>query len=241
MNRESAATGVNTFYSIFLLCAVTLIAQYSPTAFAEECFTNLDTSRQALEKALAECQAQIEKNEEILQEQTSARKGTESDILLINNEINRGLVRIRQIDSAIKALGEEIVDKEDTIEDLAQQLAENQQFLRTLLQRINESEQQGFARFLFSNATLSSFFNRVNEYQSLRKTMEDSIRKVGVLQERVAANIDDLQQKKDERGSARQQQQATVSQVQYQRKEKERLLDLQMTQEKTNSRKVKWI
>ena len=62
--------------------------------------------------------------------------------------------------------------------------------------------------------------------------------KWGVLQERVAANIDDLQQKKDERGSARQQQQATVSQVQYQRKEKERLLDLQMTQEKQTVEKL---
>ena len=215
-----------------------VLAQYPFTVFAEECFTDLGTSREALEKALAECQAQIKKNEGILEEQTSARKGTESDILLINNEINRGLVRIRQIDTAIKGLGEEIDDKESAIENLAQQLSENQQFLRTLLQRINESEQQGFARFLFSNATLSSFFTRINEYQSLRETMEDSIQKVEILQQRVSANIDDLQQRKDERGSARQQQQATVNQVQYQRREKERLLNLQMTQEKQTVEKL---
>lgn len=232
--RSSKGVGIRASSAcrIFLLCLVALLAQYTPTTSAEECFTDLDTSRQALEKALAECQAQIEKNEKILQEQTSARKGTESDILLINNEINRGLVRIRQIDAAIKELGEEIGDKEEAIEDLAQQLSENQKFLRSLLQRINESEQQGFARFLFSNATLSSFFHRINEYQSLREAMEDAIHQAEALQKRVAANIDDLQQKKDERGSARQQQQATVNQVQGQRKEKERLLDLQKIQEK---------
>ena len=223
---------------LLLFCLTVFTAHYPLTASTEECFTDLDTSREALEKALAECQAQIEKNEKILEEQTSARKGTESDILLINNEINRGLVRIRQIDAAIKNLGKEIDDKENTIEDLAQQLSENQQFLHSLLQRINESELQGFARFLFSNATLSSFFARVNEYQSLRETMEDSIRNIGVLQERFAANIDDLQQRKNERGSARQQQQATVNQVQYQRKEKERLLDLQVADEKQTAEKL---
>ena len=60
-SREGAVARAGTFCSIFLLCSATLIAQYSSTVFAEECFTNLDTSRQALEKALAECQAQIEK------------------------------------------------------------------------------------------------------------------------------------------------------------------------------------
>ena len=207
-------------------------------ASAEECFTNLSNSREALEKALAECQAQIEKNEKILEQQTTARKSTESDILLINTEIKKGLVRIRQIDLAIKSLGEEIGDKEDTVEDLAQQLTKNQQFLRALLQRINESEQEGFARFLFSNVTLSSFFTRVNEYQSLRETVEESIRRVVSLRERVVANIDDLEEKKNERGSARQQQRAAVNQVQDQREQKRRLLDVQVAQEKQTTEKL---
>ena len=207
-------------------------------ASAEECFTNLSSSREALEKALAECQAQIEKNEKILEQQTTARKSTESDILLINTEIKKGLVRIRQIDLAIKSLGEEIGDKEDTVEDLAQQLTKSQQFLRALLQRINESEQEGFARFLFSNVTLSSFFTRVNEYQSLRETVEESIRRVVSLRERVVANIDDLEEKKNERGSARQQQRAAVNQVQDQREQKRRLLDVQVAQEKQTTEKL---
>ena len=211
----------------------------SPVAtFADECFTNLGNTREALERALVECQTQIEKNEKILRQQTTQRKGTESDILLINNEINRGLVRIRQINNTISALGEEIGDKEVAVEDLTKQFTENQRFLRALLQRINESEQEGFVRFLFSNLTLSSFFTRINEYQSLRKTVENSIRRVEALRERVAASIDDLEEKKNERGLAKQQQQATVNQVQYQRKEKQRLLDLQVAQEQQTVEKL---
>ena len=209
-----------------------------PVIFADECFTNLGNSREALEQALVECQAQIEKNEKILQQQTTERKSTESDIFLINNEINRGLVRIRQISNAISALGEEIGDKESAVKDLSKQFTENQEFLRALLQRINEAEQEGFLRFLFSNLTLSSFFTRINEYQSLRKTVENSIRKVEALRERVVANIDDLEEKKNERGLAKQQQQATVNQVQYQRKEKQRLLDLQVAQEQQTVEKL---
>ncbi|MCY4576980.1 MAG: lytic murein transglycosylase [Candidatus Kaiserbacteria bacterium] len=236
----SLMRGEKSVCSAFLLLVLSAFSLhfFSFPVSAEECFTDLGTSREALEQALAECQAQIEKNEKILEQQSSERKNTESDILLINNEINKGLVRIRQIDLAIEALGKEIVDKEETVEDLARQLAENQQFLWALLQRINELEQEGFARFLFSNVTLSSFFTRINEYQSLRKTVEDSIRRVGSLRERVAANIDDLEEKKDEHGSAWQQQRATVNQVQSQRKQKQQLLDIQVAQEKQTTEKL---
>ena len=237
-SRDGICTMTGVGVACIILICVSFFSGYSPTVFAEECFTNLDTDRESLERALEECQAQIEKNEKILQQQTGARKNTESDIFLINNEINRALVRIRQIDVAIGSLGEEIVNKEKAIGDLTKHLSDNQHFLRSLLQRINESEQKGFAAFLFSNLTLSSFFARVNEYQSLRKNVENSIRKVDALRARVVANIDDLQEKKVERSTARQQQRAAMNQVEYQRKEKQRLLDLQVVREKQTAEKL---
>ena len=224
--------------ALWISAGLLLVCTYTPATFAEECFTNLNADRSSLERALEECQEQIRKNEKILQQQTGERKNTESDILLINNEINRALVRIRQIDIAINELGEEINTKEKTVESLEKQLSDNQQFLRSLLQRINEAEQKGFVSFLFSNLTLSSFFVRVHEYQSLRENMENSIRKVNALQERVVANIDDLEERKIERSSVRQQQQATVNQVEYQRKEKQRLLYLQKEREKQTAEKL---
>ena len=230
-------TGSNSTFPVLAGCAVSALfvffgACISPVAVSQECFADLDISRERLEQALDECQEQIRKTEKVLQEQTGVRKNTESDILLINNEINKALVRIRQSDIAIGSLGKDITGKEAVIESLTEQLSEHQYFLRLLLQRINESELKGFTTFLFSNTTLSSFFARLSDYRSLQETVEDSIRKVESLKARVEANIDDLQEKKVEQSLLRQQQQAAANQVQYQRKQKQRLLDLQLAREK---------
>ena len=134
-----------------LLCMV-------PVSFAEECFTDLDTDRASLERALEKCQEQIEISERKLKEQNTERKGTESAILLISTEINKALLRIRRSDITIGELGKEIGGKEETLEELKVLLQKHRDSLKILLQRINELEQKDFVNFLFSNLTLSSFF-----------------------------------------------------------------------------------
>ena len=129
-------------------------------------------------------------------------------------------------------MGKEINTKEKTLEDLKILLDKHQSSLKILLQRINEMEQKGFVNFLFSDLTLSSFFSRVSEYQSLRKTMENSLRNINDVTLRIIASVDELQGKKVAQGQLRQQQKATAVQVQYQKKEKERLLELQIASAK---------
>ena len=101
-----------------------------------------------------------------------------------------------------------------------------------MLQKINRSEQQGFASILFSNRTLSSSFSKVNEYQSLHGTVENSIRKISGLKSRIDAKIDDLHTEKEEEQRVRQQQQAAANQVKYQKTLKNQVLEHQKLLEK---------
>ena len=225
------------FFTLFVFLCFIPFASFA--ASDEECFTDLDTSsRETLEKALVKCEEQIEMNEKVLSQQSAQRKSTESDILLITTEINKGQLRIRQSDIAISALGEEITDKESALEELQTQKEVRQDSLKTLLQRINEMEQKGFVSFFFSDLTLSDFFSRANEYDSLRGTVEQSIRNISSLTNRIVASVDDLQDKKVARSQLLQQQKADVVQVQYQKKEKERLLDHQVKLEKQTEEKI---
>lgn len=234
LSRNRATIILMYAFAIAAWVGVSMVTP-TPTALAEEeeCIIDSDASQSELEEALERCQEKIEKNTEILEERRSDRESTESDILLINNEINRALLRIQQIDGAIKKLGKEIGDKESTINDLSEQMDEYQSFLQTLLQSINEAEQKGFVSLFFSNLTLSSFFSQTDEYQSLRETVEDYMKTINNLKLRIEANVDDLQEKKVEQGLVRQQQRASASQVQSQKKQKESLLGFQVTLERS--------
>lgn len=236
--RRNSDTRI-TVFSVLLVALLIIQPLALFAASDEECFTDLDTSsRETLEKALEKCEQQIEMNEVVLSQQSTQRKNTESDILLISNEINRALLRIRQSDIAINELGEEIVGKEQALEDLKEKREQHMNTLQTLLQRIDETEQRGFVNFFFSGLTLSDFFSRANEYAELHEIMEKSMRNINALTNRIIASVDELEGEKTTRSQLRQQQQATATQVQYQKKEKERLLEHQVALEKQTEEKI---
>ena len=228
----------NSIVCAAALLVVWIMLRAVPITFSDDCFIDLNTDRTALELALEKCQEKIEENEKILQEQSAERKGTEQDIIAIKTEINRALARISQIGSTIKKLGSEIDTKEGRLDELKASREEHKKSLKTLLQRINEFEQKGFVNFLFSDLTLSSFFSRMNEYQSLRETVEDSIQKIGNVTLRITASVDELQDKKIVQGGLLQQQRVTAAQVREQKKKKELLLEHQVTLEKQTGDKL---
>lgn len=220
-----------------MMFCVALVAM-PVVARAEECFTDLDTDRETLEQALEHCQKQINESEKKLQAQKADRTGTEYDILLIDQEINKALLRVRSSDVIIGDLGKEIGSKEGTVEDLTAKMAEQHEFLGNLLQRINEAEQKGFVSLLLSDVSLSSFFSRTNEYQSMRETMEKSIKNIRSLKLRLEASVDELQGKKTEQWIVRQQQQAAANQVQHHKDLKKQVLEHQLALEKRTKEEI---
>ena len=220
----------------FLIVVGTVI--YTPKVSARECFVDLESSKQVLEGALDDCKRQIEMTEVILQEQQRERTDVEYDILLIDQEINKGLLRIRSSDIVIRDLGSEIKSTDDVIEDLRERLKHQQNGFIDVLQRINEVEQQGFLSLVLSDVRLSSFFSRTNEYEALRDKLEESIIDMARLQSRLESSVDELEEKRTEQYQTRQQQRADVEQVQYKRNEKEEILDYRLAVEEATKDQI---
>lgn len=235
-------------YVVYYLCAVVLfVSLHLLTVQAQKgtgsgmdarCAEILsDKNRNPRERELQECldhvHASIEKSEEKLEKQQKERTNTEQGIAIINQEINKALLRIRSSDVIIQDLGEEIGGKESMIDELADELQEREAFLASLLQRINELEQRGFVTLLFSNTTLSSYFFKENEYRSLHKVTEDSVRDINSLKSRLTASIGELEEKKVEQGRIRQHQQVSMGRVKDKRGEKEKILKSQLADEES--------
>ena len=221
--------------SIFILSFI-----HSTKTYAEECFVDLEADRSELEIALSDCQDKIDENERKLQKFQASRTNTEFDILLIDQEINKAILRVRSSDVVLNKLGNDIGSISDTVESLNTELQDKQSLLNTLLQRINETEQIGVVNFLLTKISISSFFSRIDEYNTLRESVEDSIRSIESLSNRLEQNVGELQQKRIEQSLLRNQQQTTVNQVKQKREAKEEILQYQLaieanTQEQINA------
>ena len=112
---------------VLFVIVFSAVLLFTATVSAEECFTaTLGDDKKDLEKALEKCQEEIEKTEKVLQKQQVTRTNTEYDILLINHEINKALLRIRSSDIAIGQLGDEIINKEGTVSHLSEKIKDHQ-------------------------------------------------------------------------------------------------------------------
>ena len=209
--------------------AVTLLTPLS--VISEECVIDPNSDKATLELALQECEKQIQETEKVLQKQQVDRTNTEYEILVIDHEINKALLRIKSSDSIIGNLQSEISTKEEELDTLTDDLENHQALLGGVLRRINEVEQKGLTSFLLSGTTISSFFTFLNEYRSISDTLEDHTRDINNLINHIEVNVTELGEKKTAQGLIRQQQQADANQVKGQRVRKNRVLEHQISLE----------
>ncbi len=208
--------------------------------FADESCLNKLTSQQdeilsskdraLLEKQIDLCQREIEKDQQRLLNQNVKLTDTEKDIAIIDYEVNQALLRIRSSDLSIYKTNQEIIKKEEVVEVLNNELLTQQEILKHLMQQINEKEQEGFLSLILSDFSLSSFFSRTGDYESLRLSLADSIKDINSLRTRRTANVMQLNQQQELQNGTRNQQQAEKNRVSERRVEKESILAYQKEQ-----------
>ena len=216
--------------SIFFVFISIVFSVYAQT---DDCLKNLPSDREALERVLAECQRQIEAEERKLQQTQKERIDTEYQILVIQNEINKALLRVKESDLAIYSINKDIVDREESNKVLSEKITRQREVLKDLFRKTHETEQAGLLPVILSEATISNFFSKVSDYESIRFNIEDSIRDIEILQNRLRAGLESLEERKTEKETVRVSQKIAANQVQEKRAEKEVVLNQQLKEEKT--------
>ena len=113
-NRYAQALNGTVYFTLLVCCAVMVTAG---VVSAEECAIDPKADKKDLEHALEQCEKQIKETEGVLRKQQAERTNTEYEILVIDHEINKALVRIQSSESVIKELQGEIVENEGKIGD----------------------------------------------------------------------------------------------------------------------------
>src|SRR5690606_36241409 len=110
-----------------------------------------DAEKAALEKQLAELEAEIKEQEAILGSQKVKSASLQRDVEILRAEINKAKSRIKAREIEIQSLSGEITKKEKTIITLNSTMEERRQALGELVRRTNEFDQMGFVHSLLSD------------------------------------------------------------------------------------------
>jgi membrane-bound lytic murein transglycosylase B len=136
-----------------------------------------DTAPTAAEEASLQAQLneklqEIAAEQQVLSAEQAKGKTLQGDINILDDQIKTAQLNIQAHDLAAQALGKDIDQKNDTINDLSNQIDMSQESLAQLIREDNEIDQFSLPDMVFSGEDLSDFFADVDSFDSIKQSIQ---------------------------------------------------------------------
>ncbi len=187
------------------------------------------------EAELSQTEADITKWQSILDHSKAGTASLQHDASVLNAKIQQAKLFIKRKNIAIAQLASDIADKNTHITQLENRIRTGHDSLAQLLRKTNEIDQYSLPEVVLGEQNLSDFFGDIESFQSVNKSLSSLFVKIRetkdlTVKEKVALDAQKTKEA-DTRAAAVVQQQ----QVQANEKQKEYLIQVNKTQEKTYS------
>lgn len=130
--------------------------------------------RAELERDLSALEAEIAKQQAVLDQKRDERVSLERDIAILDAEIKKAQLSIRARDLAIQKLTTDIGSKSDTITALDEKLLRERQSLAEILRKTNELDNATLVEFLLASENISVFFADIDSFATLKASLRES-------------------------------------------------------------------
>jgi peptidoglycan hydrolase CwlO-like protein len=185
------------------------------------------SKRRALEQELANLEKELAAVTEQLQSQKGQSASLKRDIDVLNTKINQSKLDIRSKNVLIEKLGGEIDTKNKTIYSLSEKIERERESLAQLIVKSYElQDETSFVHVIMSGETLSDFYQDLDDYDSIKNSIEDSLGIVRSDKVKVETQKTELEKKQDEQVDAKAKLEAAKKAVENNEKEHQALLKL---------------
>lgn len=175
-----------------VVCAVIVTLIFSQTAFALT-----DEERAALERQLAEVEAQIEKNKTDLTVTQRERTSLERDVAVLNAKIQAAQLGIKQRDLTIKKINGDVGDLQRGIGTLDSKVAAGQESLAQILRRTREIDDLTLVELALGQS-LTELFEDIDDFERIQLQLDSSFKDMAITRSDLAARKSALEDKKRE-------------------------------------------
>ncbi len=182
---------------------------------------------------LDQTEKDIAKWQAILDSTKANTKSLQQEAALLNAKIQQAKAFIKQKNIAIAKLEQDITVKNQHIQSLEQQINDGHDSLAQILRKTNEISHYSLPEVILANKNLSDFFADVDSFQSVNKSLKDLFDQIRVTKAETESEKKALDQQKDKETDVKHAAEVEKNQVQSDEKQKEYLIAVNQTQEKT--------
>jgi len=155
------------------------------------------------------------------QKQTGTLKG---DVNYLTSQINALKAKITARALKIAQLKVDIKDKVNQIETLSEKIDREYESLAQLLRNTNDFDNKDFIYLIFSEDELSSFYNDIESFNSIKKAIKNSVDLINGIKTQTEEVKNDLEKKRDAETDAKAELETTQKQVAKSEADKKQLL-----------------
>jgi membrane-bound lytic murein transglycosylase B len=182
---------------------------------------------------LQQTEEDIAKWQGILDQTKKGTASLQNDAAVLQAKINEAKAFIKQRQIQIQQLTGQIDSKTKTITELEAKINRGKESLSAILRSTNELDSYSLAEIMLSNKNLSEFFTDVDSYNSIKTSLEDQFNQIRDLQARTDSERKVLDQKRTAEADTKAKVEADKKKVEIDEAEKQRLININKTQEKT--------
>ena len=159
-------------FLVFVLCIALMSGFF--VVYAE----TTDERKERLEAELADVEAEIRKQQQIVNQAKSQTASIERDITILDAQIREAELKIRAKEVSIAQIGGDITKKTEYIGDLESKIERGRESLAELLRETNQRDETTLIEILLNNNNLSDFFEDVNSFSSIKVSLQDLFQEV---------------------------------------------------------------
>ncbi len=211
-----------------------LVVLFATTAFVSRGLAAYDCTIPTADAAQKQlCQQQLNDLEKQLADLTAksnALKGQagtlKGDVTLLTAQINALKTKIKARSVAIAQLKTDITEKASTIETLQEKIIREHQSLAQLLRKTNEMDSNTIVNLVLSDNTISDFYSDVESFQSIKRSVKESVQAIDTAKTKTESEKAVLQDKQNKELDAKAELEMSQKQVAKNQTEKQQLLSI---------------
>ncbi len=222
-------------YGILLLFifSVTVFSINTNRIYAQMTEAEIQAQEQKWKDELVKTQKEIDEWQNILNQTKQGTASLERDANILKAKINEAKAFIKKRQTEIERLTRDISLKTKTISELESKIQRGKESLAGIIRSTNQLDSYSLPSAILSNKTLSEFFQDVDSYESIKISLADQFYQIRMLQAKTDEERKALDAKRIAEADTKAKIEEDKRRVELNEKEKQNLININKTQEKT--------
>jgi peptidoglycan hydrolase CwlO-like protein len=182
--------------------------------------------RERLEEQLAAREQEILRLQGVVEGKQAERQTLERDLDILDAQITKAQLGIEARAVAIDQLGDQIIEKRETIDILDERMQKQRQSVGDLLRKTQEVDDFTLVELMLSNERFSSFFADFENFRSINDSLKQTLDALREIRIDTVAQKESLEEKRYTEAELKEMQEAEKAVIESREAEKENILEV---------------